>query len=215
MSIDIPVAAIDTDPVNRTLAGYKEFDVKVLSIMDGTDFDSRMFDQLIEIAMDLSTDAHLVIDNGASSFIPLCSYMLENELIEMLQSNGHTVMMHSIITGGQGMQDTIDGLKSLVTYFPNVSYVVWLNPKDGEIALGDKKSFYEFDIYKEHGSKFDHIIELPTRNQSTFGKDISEHLARRQSFDAAINSSLPIMVRHRLKKYWEDIKALLAKAFAF
>lgn len=34
---------------------------------------------------------HIVIDNGASSFIPLLSYLKENDAISLIQENGHSV----------------------------------------------------------------------------------------------------------------------------
>ncbi|EHJ48800.1 Cobyrinic acid ac-diamide synthase [Solidesulfovibrio carbinoliphilus subsp. oakridgensis] len=205
------VHAIDTDPVNNTLAGYKEFDVSVLPIMKDTNIDARMFDSLMETALGLPDDAHLVIDNGASSFIPLCSYLLENDAINLLQAEGHTVVLHSIVTGGQGIQDTVNGLAALANHFPQANLVVWLNPKDGEIAL-DGLRFYDFKVYEDHGSQFHAVIELPNRNSTTFGKDLSDHLARRQSFEAAIHSSQPVMVRRRLAKYWDDVVTIMDTA---
>ena len=205
------VSAIDTDPVNNTLAGYKEFDVSVLPILRENNVDPRMFDSLMETALVLPEDAHLVIDNGASSFIPLCSYLLENEAINLLQAEGHTVMLHSVVTGGQGIMDTVNGLAALAKYFPEAHLAVWLNPKDGEIAL-DGLTFYDFKVFKEYGNSFHSVIELPHRNTATFGKDLSDHLARRLSFDAAINSSQPIMVRRRLSKYWDDVVAIMDRA---
>lgn len=207
----LPVKAIDTDPVNNTLAGYKEFSVSVLPIMKDNNIDARMFDELLEAALGLPDDAHLVIDNGASSFIPLCSYLLENEAMSLLTGEGHTVVMHTIVTGGQGIQDTVNGLAALAKHFKEPALIVWLNPKDGEIAL-DGLNFEDFKVYKDHGSQFHAVIRLPRHSSATFGKDLSDHLARRQSFDAAVHSSLPIMVRRRLAKYWDDVVVVMDHA---
>lgn len=205
------VHAIDTDPVNNTLAGYKEFGADVLPIMRDNNIDSRMFDNLMETALSLPEESHLIVDNGASSFVPLCAYLLENDGIGLLQAEGHKVILHSVVTGGQGIQDTVNGLAALVQYFPGAQLVVWLNPKDGEIAL-DGRNFKDFKVYRENGSQFHAVIELPKGNSSTLGKDISDHLARRQSFDAATHSSLPIMVRRRLGKYWDDVVSIMDQA---
>lgn len=107
--------------------------------------------------------------------------------------------------------DTVNGLAALARYFPQALLVVWLNPKDGEIAL-DGMTFYDFKVFKEYGRSFHSVIELPHRNTATFGKDLSDHLARRLSFDAAIHSSQPIMVRRRLSKYWDDVVAIMDMA---
>ena len=63
-----PVAAVDTDPVNATLAGYRAFDTDRLELMEGGSLVERNFDQLIEKVV--AEDTHFVIDNGAASFIP-------------------------------------------------------------------------------------------------------------------------------------------------
>ncbi|CCG42341.1 hypothetical protein PHAMO_380009 [Magnetospirillum molischianum DSM 120] len=42
----------------------------------------------------------MVVDNGASTFVPLCSYLLQNEVIPLLAEAGHGVRFHTVITGG-------------------------------------------------------------------------------------------------------------------
>lgn len=196
------VRCIDTDPVNHTLAGYKEFNAEVLKIMDGDDIDARSFDQLMERIFELPEDAHLVVDNGASSFVPLCSYLVENRAIALLREESHRVYMHSIITGGQAITDTLAGLKSLAEHFGNdANLVVWLNRYFGDIAINGN-SFEEFKIYKDFEDKFRAVIEIPHRKQSTFGRDLESLLAEKISFEAAIHSTRPIMERQRIKSWW-------------
>jgi hypothetical protein len=210
-SVDVPIKAVDTDPVNNTLAGYKEFEVQVLDITEGTDINIRAFDILADICVDLPENGHLVVDNGAGSFMPICTYIEETHLFDILKGSGHTIMVHTIITGGQGMQDTINGLKTLLLHFEGINFVVWMNPKDGPIKFDDGRSVYEEDVFKNNEDKL-LIIELPIRNHATYGKDLSEHLRRRQTFESAIkNGSLPIMVRHRLKNYWNDVRDLISR----
>ena len=43
-----PVVAVDTDPVNATLAGYKAFGTQRLELMEGGSLVERNFDALIE-----------------------------------------------------------------------------------------------------------------------------------------------------------------------
>jgi hypothetical protein len=213
----VPVHCFDTDPINATLAGYAEFQVTALDIMSGDDIDPRRFDRLMESIFDLGEDAHVVVDNGASSFVPLGFYLLENEALPLLQDRGHTVMLHSVVTGGQAILDTLSGLKSLVTHFPATPanrIVVWLNRFFGEITL-DGKTFHEFKVYAEHAASFHAVVAIPHRKQATFGKDLEELYARRQSFDSAIHSTLPLMVRQRLAGFWRDVVAEIDKAQLF
>lgn len=205
------VIAVDTDPVNSTLAGFREFDVRQVPIMKGDNIDARAFDAVVEMIFDSPTDAHIVIDNGASSFVALGSYLLENSIYELLQEHGHTVYFHTVMTGGQAVSDTANGLKSLAISFPKAPIVVWLNPFFGEIAL-DGKKFVDFKVYKEHAGQFEAIIELPEGNRATIGKDLEELFAKRMSFEAGINSSKGIVVRARLRNYWKDVLNLIQQA---
>src|SRR5687767_9544314 len=65
------VKPFDTDPVNDTLSQYKGFETKRINILDEdtNTIDARVFDSLMEDL--LSTDAVCVVDNGASTFVPL------------------------------------------------------------------------------------------------------------------------------------------------
>ena len=208
---DVKVHSFDTDPVNATLSGYKELDVIPLNIMNGDDIDPRCFDPLMEAIFSLPEDGHVVVDNGASSFVPLCSYLIENEAIRLLEEQGHRVLLHSVITGGQAIGDTMIGLKSLATHFATSPLVVWLNSYFGDIAI-DGKSFQEFKIYEEYSSNFHAVITIPHRKQATFGKDLEELFAKRQGFVTAIGSGLPIMVKQRLASFWRDAVAEMDKA---
>lgn len=208
---ELPVQSIDTDPVNATLGGYKEFSAKIFNIMDGDNINSRRFDEVLEIILSGGADEHIVIDNGASSFIPLLSYLKENDAVALIQERGHTVYLHTIITGGQAILDTLNGLKSLCINFPGIPIVVWLNLYFGDI-MHEGKSFDQFKIYKDHCGQFHSVITIPNKNKLTFGKDVEELLAKKQSFMAGINSSLPIMVRQRLKTYWQEFETAITAA---
>lgn len=207
----LPVSAVDTDPVNSTFSGYKELGVQVLNIMEGDDIDQRRFDVLMETIFQQPESGHIVIDNGAATFLPLCSYLKENDALNFLCNEGYRVLLHTVITGGQAVVDTATGLKTLAITFPETPLVVWLNRYFGDITLVGK-SFETFKVYEEFSSQFHSIIEIPHRKHSTFGKDLEELLARRDTFEVAINSSLPIMTRQRLKTFWNDVQAVIEKA---
>lgn len=205
------VYAFDTDPVNSTLAGYKEFAVTRLDILRGDNIDQRAFDALVESIIPLDDSAHVIVDNGASSFISLSSYIRENDALAVFSETGHKVYFHTVITGGQAIQDTLAGMKALCVNFPTTPIVVWLNPFFGEIEV-DGKGFEEFSIYKEFQNQLAALIPIPTVNASTTGKDLEDLFAKRQSFEAGINSSKGIMVRSRIKKYWNDLLNMLSPA---
>ncbi|HMJ11051.1 MAG TPA: AAA family ATPase, partial [Polyangiaceae bacterium] len=138
---------IDTDPINKTFAGYKAFDVHRLELMDGSEVDPRRFDALVELLTKAEPDQHVIIDNGASSFIPLADYLLSCEVPAMLQELGHALYLHCVITGGQGQVDTLQGLSALLASF-SCPCVVWLNPWHGRIEH-EGKGFEEFALYQK------------------------------------------------------------------
>ena len=85
---------IDTDPVNATFSGYAAYDVQRLELLDGDNINPRAFDELIEVITTVPEKAVVVIDNGAATFIPICSYLIENDIISFLREAGHTVLFH-------------------------------------------------------------------------------------------------------------------------
>ena len=205
------VAAFDTDPVNATLAGFKEFEVTCLDILKNGDIDPRQFDTLIDAIMEQGPEIHVIVDNGASSFLALNSYIKENNIIGILEEAGHSVFFHSVITGGQAIGDTVLGLRSLALGFPATPIVVWLNPYFGEIVM-DGRPFEEFKVYQEFSTQFHAVITIPQGNKATLGKDLEILFAKRQSFATAINSSQSIVMRSRLSRYWNELVAMVEQA---
>jgi hypothetical protein len=103
---------IDTDPVNSTFAGYKALNVHRLQLMNGDEINSRNFDTLVELVAGSKDD--VIIDNGAASFVPMSHYLLSNQVPALLQQMGHELMIHTVITGGQALWDTVNGFAQLV-----------------------------------------------------------------------------------------------------
>ncbi len=209
------VFAFDTDPVNATLEGYKEFSVTRIEVMKNGDIDPRQFDQLFEGLMTAPPASHVIVDNGASSFVALGAYIQQNEVLPTLEEEGHTVYFHTVVTGGQAVVDTARGLYQLADGFPTTPLVVWLNPFFGEIVL-DGKQFEEFKVSQRFASQFHAVIRLPDTPRATLGKDLEELFAKRYSFDAGIASSTTnIAVKSRLRRYWADVRGLIGQAQIF
>lgn len=205
------VAAFDTDPVNATLAGFQEFEVTCLDILKQGDIDPRQFDTLIDKIMEQRPETHVIVDNGASSFLALNSYIKENGIIGILEESGHSTFFHSVITGGQAIADTVLGLRSLALGFPETPIVVWLNPYFGEIVM-DGMSFEEFKVYQEFQNQFHAVITIPQGNKATIGKDLETMFAKRLSFKNAIESSQSIVVRSRLQRYRNELVEAVTSA---
>lgn len=202
---------LDTDPVNASFEAYKSLKVSRLSILQHEEIDPRRFDQLIEQIAKAKTD--VIIDNGASSFVPLSAYVLSNHVPTLLRDMGHQLIVHTVVTGGQALLDTLTGMTQLIRQFPaEVPFVVWLNPYWGPIEL-EGKSFEQMKAYREHKDRISAIIPLPDLKKETFGRDLSDMLQNHLTFDEAMASStLTIMARQRLsiikKQLFEQFSAV-------
>lgn len=203
------VTAIDTDPVNATLAGYKAFDTQRLELMEGGSLVERNFDQLIERVVE--EDTNFVIDNGAASFIPLSYYIAENDAINLIGDNGKLVVIHTVITGGQAIRDTLAGFASLVEQMPgNAQIVVWLNEFFGDIEA-EGKTFEEMNVYLRNKDRVRGIVRITRQTGSTFGKDIQLMLDSKLTFDEVAQSpEFGLMAKSRLAQVRKGIFEQLA-----
>jgi adenylate kinase family enzyme len=203
----------DTDPVNDTFARYTEFDAERVKILnDDKNIDTRVFDGLIEKLLEHEGDA--VIDNGASTFVPMSSYMLENNVIGLLQEAGKKVFIHTVLTGGQAIDDTMIGLNSLITS-QSAPIVVWQNEFFGAVEK-DGKRFVESKLYEKNKGRIKGVITIHKRNPDTFGKDLEMMISNKLTFGQAMTSDLfTIMPRQRLKQIQNSIYAQLDNTFEY
>lgn len=202
---------IDTDPVNATFAGYSAFRVHSIDLMEGREINPRRFDLLID-KLAQATERHVIIDNGASTFVPLADYLLSYEVPAVLKDLGHDLRLHSVVTGGQGQDDTLQGLLALLQNFDTLRITVWLNPFCGKIEK-DGKRFTELRLYQEYKDRFAGIVEIPDFNPKTTGPDLAELLKSKRPFrEAVADPSLLLMTRQRLKMAQREIYARLDQA---
>jgi hypothetical protein len=147
----------------------------------------------------LTKPGRYLIDNGASTFVPLSAYLAENGALPMLREAGYDITFHSVVTGGQGLLDTLQGLDRLAQISTPSSIVVWLNEFFGAIER-DGKSFHQMRAYLDNESKIRGTIRVAARNEDTFGRDISEMAARRLTFEEIDqDASFTLMAKQRLR----------------
>lgn len=204
----VDVLAIDTDPENHSLAGYKSFNVELHDILlDGKTIDQQKWDALIDkICDDVPENAHVIVDNGASSFLALKDYILDNDVVGTLKDEGVTPYFHAVITGGAALHDTLEGFNKLCGVLPpDTKFIVWLNPFFGKIEWNGK-SFLDFKYYKDNESRISEIIQLPEVDAQTLGRDLSTLFIGRKSLNDAITSDQTHrMTRGRLKRYRDKL----------
>ncbi len=189
---------IDTDPVNATFHGYKALDVTLLQIMENDEINPRSFDTLVEMMATSKDD--VIIDNGASAFVPLSHYLISNRVPALLADMGHELIVHTVITGGQALRGTVSGFAQITRLFPREAlFVVWLNPYWGPIEH-EGKSFEQMKAYLANKERVSAIARIPLLKTETYGRDLGDMLQARLTFaEALAMASLTIMTRQRLQ----------------
>lgn len=79
-----------------------------VDILNGDTVNTRNFDTMMEELLNLGSDDVAIIDNGSTSFIPLCAYMIETNVVPFVIEQGHSFVIHTVIAGSQGYVETID-----------------------------------------------------------------------------------------------------------
>ncbi len=206
------VVCIDTDPANRTLAGYKALGARQVNILapgSTSRIDPRAFDALLNSIAEESAD--FIVDSGASSFLALTDYLVETRAIAALLEVGKEVHLHTVITGGQALRDTLVGFDSLASEAPlEAKLVVWLNEYFGPIEV-EGKGFRELTVYERHRSRVTALVTIPKLNPYTSGKDLELMITKKLTFAEAIASgAFGLMEKQRLRDIQKNIFAQLA-----
>jgi len=159
--------AYDTDQENTTFANYKALNVKLIDVMNpDRTINRKMFDSmLLEV---FASKKNIVIDNGANTFSPLMSYLMENDFIDLMLESGKRVYIHTIIGGGDNLKDTTAGFVSLAKQ-TNCPMIIWLNEN---ASWGTTENFIESETFTENSANVRGVVLLQGRNSDTFGDDI-------------------------------------------
>ena len=203
VSKDRALHAVDADPVNQTLAQYEGLVAERLNLLKNGNVDQRAFDILMERM--LTEPGTFVVDTGASTFIPLWNYLLENKALDFLRGRRREVFVHTVVTGGQSLADTLSGLNQLAETTAHRNLVVWLNEYFGEVRQHGS-CFLDMAVYKTHREKIHGVVAIARRNSDTFGKDVEEMISRKLTFDEAVNGAdFTIMAKQRLRVIQRDL----------
>lgn len=201
------VLLADTDPTTPTFSTYKALEVAHVNIMT-SDFnvDKGRFDKLMTHLRNHGGEC--AIDNGSSSFLPLLTYMLENDIVEFLHDGGKKVVIHVPIVGGQAMDECIKGLQLLLRHLPAARFVVWENPFFGPVGIEDV-AVRDSALIKRNQERVFGVVTLPFGSPDTWGKTIGTMTRNRLTFaEARQRSDLYELVElsrlHKLEKSIHD-----------
>jgi hypothetical protein len=207
-----PALCLDTDPSNKTFTAWRSLGVKHIDIAVAGDLEKSRFDLVVaEIA---GSDRDVVVDNGASGFIPITSYMAANDLGLVLERMDREMVLHTVVVGGEAHHDTMDGLRFVARTFKASPVITWLNPMNGPI---DRNAF-DGELETAGLAQRTTVIELPDfggPQATTFGRDFDAVPQAKQTFkEGRAARKSEIMVAHRLGMMGTRIFALLDEALA-
>lgn len=209
-----PVICVDTDPVNASLSNLSALNTEQVSIFAGKKVDTRSLDLFTERL--LTEDAHFVVDNGASSFVPVSRYLIENDVAAMMVAAGHQPVLHTVITGGPAMFDTLKGFASILEDFPpSVRIVVWLNEYFGPIVNAHGQPFEALPAYTDNKERIFAIVRLAAMSEEATS-DLRDMFSKRLTFAQALapeNTTILRVQKSRLARFkqavWPQIERVM------
>lgn len=151
-----------------------------------------------------------VIDNGASTFVPMMKYIEDNGVIDLFDELDRPVFIHTVIVGGQSQSDTLQGLASLyelVKNSKNVKLIIWLNEFQGDVEISNTQK-------KVVADKTAGVIKVVNRDSDAFTADLEKMTKSRLTLVEALqDSNFGLMAKNRLKRVFNDIYEQLDPIF--
>lgn len=207
------VSVADTDPVNASTARIKRLNAAVIEITENNTVIQSKFDPLFEAI--LANEGTFVVDNGASTFLPMLQYFGDNEVIQMLTDSGKNVFIHTIIVGGQAFRDTLQGYKNILNMVEgtNAKVVVWINEFQGVPTLKGTP-IIESGLFENAGGNLAGVVRFVNRNSDAFDSDLKRLTEKSLTLKEAENDAdFKLMSRSRLNRVFNDIYKQLDTIF--
>lgn len=186
MKGDKSVCCIDGDPVNRSLGQYKALRAEKLDLVNQDGLVQRTrYDSLLERFA--TENIAFVVDSGATAFMPFWTYLIETEMTSVLRQAGRPVYVHVPISGGEMLNDTLLGFKTVAESITERSLVLWINEYFGPVAR-DGKCFEQMQVYLDNQDKVLGSVGIPQRSPDTYGETIRLMREKKLTFGEAIQS---------------------------
>jgi hypothetical protein len=138
------------------------------------------------IEMIINTKSSVVIDTGASTFLPISKYLLNDAIFELLHDDHEKEIFVHVVLNAQTQNDlisTVSCLESIANSFPEiVKLVIWLNEFGGPI-----KGFEESKLYHSIKHRVLAMIEIKNPDELSL-KDIGAMQNSFLTYDEAIAS---------------------------
>ena len=201
---------LDTDPVNHTMLHFPALGARAVEILDSNkQIDHRAIDLMWDMIINHAEEGgDAVVDNGATSFVPMTAYIAENNTIDMLAECGVQTVLHTVLIGGQAMADTLRGLSMLIAE-TTAPIVVWINEKDGPVQR-DGRGFEQSAPYQElvSSGRLAGVVTLPASNPA-YAQDWHDMTSAGQTFNEAAAAAPTRAQRARIETTWARLRGQL------
>jgi len=198
------LVCVDTDGVNLTFARYKSLSVLDSNTLsdDGERADLTKIDSLFNnlLSNQEYADKTVIIDNGATSFIPIRKYLLDSGIHTM----GLDITIVIPLMAGESKDSTMIGANDTLDNFgDNVKYLIIENQRDGAINFQSTKLHKKF---QEREGYFGTITVPSIDSKSLLGADFNIMLQNGLLYaDLNASDKLQILSKSRLKQYYTKI----------
>ena len=109
------------------------------------------------------------------------TYLLESDVLTVLREAGRRVFVHIPISGGEMLNDSLLGFRTLAETAAEKSLVVWINEYFGPIA-SEGKTFDQMQVYLDNRERVLTSIGVPRRSPDTFSENIRKMRERKLTF---------------------------------
>lgn len=198
------VTLIDIDPSNKTLASYKNLNVKQIDIMKDDEelVDQSKFDGFLQNFLEYE-NATFLVDTGSGEFLPFNSYLTMMDIPSVIQDDFEkNIYIHVPISYGQAEDDSKKCLIKLAESYPTVPIIVWENEYFGKPTtdFSKTKAFQAID-------NIIGVVKITKLNNDTFEKDFSTMIKQGMTFEEVANDTktFELLAKNRLKKIKKDI----------
>ena len=202
-----PPIAFDADPLNTNFAAVEAFGAEKVQLFDQKQkINAKLFDAMV--LQIYAADRSVLIDTGASSYVPLFNYMQELKFARDLNRRNFDLMLHVVIAGGPALPFTMSNLTEVCRTFGGQARItVWLNHYWAEIEYNGK-AFAELPAYTSNQDAIKGILEIERMAADTSAEDFADFLKRNLSFEQALDersSPFNIVEQSRLFNIRETI----------
>ncbi|MBN8649055.1 MAG: hypothetical protein J0L55_13965 [Caulobacterales bacterium] len=197
--------AYDADESENSFAKFGGLKVEPIEILDANrHLNPSAFDKFWTEA--ISRNYNLVIDTGADIFEPLVQHFVKYGFDNLIAESTTEMIVHTVIAGGDRLDDTINGLVTLCNKLPsNMKIVVWLNEYFGPIEVAGKP-FEGFKIYENNREKIHGIVKIREQDSDLFKADLLKKNALKMTFEEGIKSEeFYVLSKQRLKMIQREI----------